>query len=81
MYRAILMPVVEELFTHWLGQAWEEVSADREMANRSFGKCGIAMAVDGSENSEINISELEEYAVDEDDDEYTDDEDPFADCD
>ena len=70
------------LFTRRVGQAWEEVSADREMVKRSFKKCGIAMAVDGSEDSEINISELEEYAVeDEDDDEYTDDEDPFADCD
>ena len=38
------------------------------------------MAIDGSEDSEINIPGIEDYAV-EDDDEYTDDEDPFADCD
>ena len=51
------------LFTRWVGQAWEEVSADREMVKRSFRKCGIVVAVDGSEDSKINISELEEYAV------------------
>ena len=67
-----------------MGQACEEVRADRERGasrKRSFKKCGIAMAVDGSEDSEINISESEEYAEDENDDGYTDDEDPFADCD
>ena len=69
------MPVVEE-FCSQVGWA--------KLGRRSVltGKCGIAMALDGCEDSEINISELEEYAVeDEDDDEYTDDEDPFADCD
>lgn len=69
------------LFTQWVGQAWEEVSADKEMVKRSFRKCGIAVAIDGSEDSEINIPGIEDYAVKEDDDEYTDDEDPFADCD
>ena len=66
------------LFTQWVGQAWEEVSADKEMVKRSFRKCGIAVAIDGSEDSEINIPGIEDYAVEEDDDEYTD---PFADCD
>jgi hypothetical protein len=70
------------LFTQWVGQAWEEVSADKEMAKRSFRKCGIAVVIDGSEDAEINIPGIEDYAV-EDDDENTDDElqDPFADCD
>jgi hypothetical protein len=69
------------LFTQWVGQAWEEVSADKEMAKRSFRKCGIAVVIDGSEDAEINIPGIKDYAVEEDDDEYTDDEDPFADCD
>ena len=29
------------LFTKWVGQAWEEVSADKEMIVRSFKKCGL----------------------------------------
>ena len=70
------------LFTKWVGQAWEEVSADKEMIVRSFKKCGIALAIDGSEDEEINIQGIDGYIVEDDDDEeFTDEEDPFADCD
>ena len=51
------------LFTQWVGQAWEKISADKEMVKRSFRKGGIAVAIDGTEDSEINISGIEEYAV------------------
>ena len=70
------------LFTKWVGQAWEEVSADKEMIVRSFKKCGIALAIDGLEDEEINIQGIDGYNVEDDDDEeFTDEEDPFADGD
>ena len=52
-----------------MGQAWEEVSADEEMIVRSFKKCGIALAVDGSEDEEINIQGIDDYTVEDNDDE------------
>jgi len=69
------------LITKWVGQAWEEVSANKDMIIRSFRKCGISVAIDGSEDSEINISGLDGYEVGESDSESTEDEDddPFAD--
>jgi hypothetical protein len=54
------------------------VSADKEVIIRSFKKYGISIPVDGSEDSQINIQGLEDYAVEEDDSEYTD-RDPFSD--
>ncbi len=49
-------------------QAWEDVSADKSMIVRSFRKCGIALAADGSEDSEINIEGLTNYTINEDPD-------------
>ena len=49
------------LFTKWAGQAWEEVSADKEMIISSFKKCGIGLAIDGSEDEEINIQGIDGY--------------------
>ena len=65
------------LITKWVGQAWQEISADKEMVIRSFKKCGISVPIDGSEDDGIHIQGLDDYAV-EDDVEYTDD-DPFSD--
>ena len=67
------------LFTKWVGEAWDEVSSNQDMIIRSFKKTGIAVAIDGSEDSEINIKGLEGYAVDDRDEEDGDD--PFADLD
>jgi hypothetical protein len=72
------------LFTKWVGKAWEEISAKKDMIIRSFKKCGISVAVDGSEDAQINIETLNDYIVGEsdDDDEATDDDsDPFEDLD
>ena len=66
------------LITKWVGQAWEEISEDKEMIIRSFYKCGISVPIDGSGDSQIHIEGLEDYAVDEDDGDYTDG-DPFSD--
>lgn len=56
------------LFTKWVGQAWEEISSMKAMIKRSFVKAGIAVAIDGSQDSEINIDGLADYSVDSDDD-------------
>ena len=62
------------LFTKWVGQAWEEVSAMKEMVKRSFMKTGIAVHIDGSEDEQINIKGLDNYQVESDDDSS----DPFS---
>ena len=70
------------LFTKWVGQAWEDISAKKDMIIRSFKKCGISVAIDGSEDTEINIGGLEDYEVGESEEEATDDHaDPFEDLD
>ena len=33
------------LITKWVGQAWEEISEDKEMIIRSFNKCGISVPI------------------------------------
>ena len=60
------------LFTKWVGQAWEEVSADKELIVRSFKKRGISVLINGSEDNLIHIQGLEDYAVEEEDEDYTD---------
>ena len=51
------------LLTKWVGQAWEEVSAYKELIVRPFKKCGISIFIRGSEVDQIHIQGLEEYAV------------------
>ena len=48
------------------------------MVIRSFKKCGISTAINGSEDDEINIAGLEDYHIG--DDEVFED-DPFGDLD
>lgn len=63
------------LFTKRVGQAWEELSVNKDMIVRLFEKCGISVPIDGSEDSRINIEGLEDYTVGaESDDEVADDE-------
>ena len=71
------------LFTKWVGIAWEEVSSNVEMIVRSFRKCWISVAIDSSEDSDININGLENYSVESDYDlteveEDSEEGDPFA---
>ena len=47
----------------WVGQAWEEVSTSKDMIIRSFQKGGISVAVDGSQDSQIDILQLDRYEV------------------
>ena len=51
------------LLSKWVGEAWEEVCAKPEMIIRSFRKCGISVAVDGSEDEVININGVDDYTV------------------
>ena len=67
------------LITHWVGDAWEELSKDSHIAVRSFKKCGISTAADGSEDFEIHLEGLEDYEYSRNDVDIDDDEDPFAD--
>ena len=60
------------LFTKWVGKAWE-MSCKKDMIIRSFKKCGISVAIDGSEDDEINIESLDDYEVGESEEEATDD--------
>ena len=52
------------------------------MVIRGFRKCEISIAIDGSEDNEINIKDLENYKVESDDDDpfaTSDDDDSFSD--
>ena len=44
------------------------------MVIRAFKKCGISVAIDGSEDEEMNINNIEDYEVE------SSDEDPFESC-
>lgn len=72
VYSRINASARQVLITKWVGQAWEEISADKEMIIRSFKKCGISLPVEGSGDSQIHAQGLEDYAVEEDDGDYTD---------
>ena len=60
------------LLTKWIGQAWEEVSANKDTVVSGLKKCGISVAIDGSEDNEINIKGFEDYQI------VSDDDNPFA---
>ena len=47
------------LMTKWAGDAW--VNTNQDMVRRSFKKCGISLALDGSENHLLNIEKLPEF--------------------
>ena len=76
--------LITKLFTN----AWEEVSSNVDLIFCSFRKCGISVAIDGSEDEDINVEGLEDYSVKSDNidceattDEESDNEDLFADLD
>ena len=52
------------LFTKWVGQAWKETSAKfRETVAHAFVKCGIALPIDGSRDTEIHLKGIPDYEV------------------
>jgi len=52
------------LFTKWVDTAWQETSRRlKDTVIRSFVKCGIALPISGSRDSEINIDGLPVYCM------------------
>ena len=51
------------LFSKWVGEAWAEVSKNKEMIRRAFEKCGISVPFDGSKDEAIKIKGLDGYRV------------------
>ena len=43
------------------------LSLKKEMVRHSFKKCGISVAIDGSEDNLIHIEGMEDYSVDDSD--------------
>ena len=58
------------LITNWLETAWSEMSRKEDMISRSFKKCGITLALDGSENADLSIDGLEDYEMPSAEEEY-----------
>jgi len=51
------------LLTQWV-EAWGAIGKNhKELIIRSFQKCGITVALDGSEDKDTNIRELDGYVV------------------
>jgi len=48
------------LLTKWVGEAWEKTCTNNDMTVRAFKKCRISEAIDGSEDEEININNVED---------------------
>mgnify|MGYP001799245490 FL=1 len=46
-----------------MGVAWQEANQKKDIIVRSFKKCGISLAVDGSENSAVNIEGIPNYQM------------------
>ena len=52
------------LFTKWVGAAWQETSRRlKDTVIRSIVKCGVALPISGSRDSEINIDGLPDYRM------------------
>ena len=49
--------------TKWVGQAWIKISRRKESIVRSFKKCGLSVALDGSENTQMSIDGIQNYEV------------------
>ena len=51
------------LMTKWVDEAWSKVGKMKDSIIRSFKKCSLSLALDGSENNEVNIEALPEYQM------------------
>ena len=68
------------LVTTWIGEVWEKTCANKDMVVRGFRKCGIPLAIDGTEDDDINIKGIENYQVNSDnDDPFESESDSFED--
>ena len=44
--------------TKWDGEGWFKVGKMKDSIIRSFKKCGLSVALNGSENDEVSIEDL-----------------------
>ena len=51
------------LMTKWVDGVWSKVGKMKGSIIRSFKKCGLSVALDGSENDEFMIEGLPEYQM------------------
>ena len=51
------------LLKKWVSTAWSKMSKKEDMISRSFKKCGITLALDESENADLNIDGLGDYEM------------------
>ena len=49
--------------TKWVGEAWYKVGKMKDSMILSFKKCGLSVALDGSENDKVNIERLLQYQM------------------
>ena len=49
--------------TTWVSEAWSTVGKMKDSIIRSFKKWGLSMALDRSENDEVNIESLPEHQI------------------
>ena len=49
--------------TKWVGEAWSKAGKMKDSIIHSFKKCGLSVALNGSENNEVNIDGLSEYQM------------------
>ena len=58
------------LTTKWVADAWQSIKGETDLIKRSFLKCGISNALDGSENHCVNIKGIEGYTIPDPEEEY-----------
>ncbi|RPB22460.1 hypothetical protein L211DRAFT_850501 [Terfezia boudieri ATCC MYA-4762] len=59
-----MQPKLSRKLTQWVGEAWKAICKEhKELIVRSYQKCGITVALDGSEGKDINIRGLDGYIV------------------
>ena len=51
------------LMTKWVSETWSKVGKMKNSIISSFKKCGLSLALDGSENDKVNIEGLPEYQM------------------
>ena len=51
------------LMTKWVSQAWKKIGGVKESIIRSFLKCGLSVALDGSEIAQVNIDGIPNYEM------------------
>ena len=51
------------LMVKWVGEVWSKVGKMKVSIIPSFKKCGLSVALDGSENDEVNYEGLPEYQM------------------